>query len=272
MHLTWLVHFRCRFMSWKNISLRRGEVSVRIFYMLSSSVRSYPVYQLNISILHRGVPPSCIQTSGQHITRCQVPLQPLISQNFSNVFCVQARRFLFLCFFKLCVCVVLQPVWCCVHAHQKQNSPPACHWSSHRKCTLHPHTQEDPQVPPVVCESNTLSSVCLNEWFWIPHCGEGRFSPICFPLVAKAETYLHPITVNTPLPYFVYLRCFQMCEMPKPAFMKQTLRELGIGTYRDIAFIHPDTPIIKALNIFVERRVSALPVVDDSGRNPITQS
>lgn len=54
--------------------------------------------------------------------------------------------------------------------------------------------------------------------------------------------------------------------------MKQTLRELGIGTYRDIAFIHPDTPIIKALNIFVERRVSALPVVDDSGRNPITQS
>ncbi|XP_035994105.1 5'-AMP-activated protein kinase subunit gamma-1 isoform X1 [Fundulus heteroclitus] len=55
-------------------------------------------------------------------------------------------------------------------------------------------------------------------------------------------------------------------EMPKPAFMKQTLGELGIGTYHEIAFIHPDTPIIKALNIFVERRVSALPVVDDSGK------
>lgn len=55
--------------------------------------------------------------------------------------------------------------------------------------------------------------------------------------------------------------------MPKPAFMKHTLRELGIGTYRDIAFIHPNTPIIKALNIFVERRVSALPVVDGCGRN-----
>lgn len=47
--------------------------------------------------------------------------------------------------------------------------------------------------------------------------------------------------------------------------MKQTLGELGIGSYRDIAFIHPNTPIIKALNIFVERRVSALPVVDESG-------
>lgn len=65
----------------------------------------------------------------------------------------------------------------------------------------------------------------------------------------------------------VRLCILQMCEMPKPAFMKQTLGELGIGTYRDIAFIHPDTPIIKALNIFVERRVSALPVVDETGEN-----
>lgn len=48
--------------------------------------------------------------------------------------------------------------------------------------------------------------------------------------------------------------------------MKQTLGELGIGTYHEIAFIHPDTPIIKALNIFVEKRVSALPVVDESGK------
>ncbi|XP_044075995.1 5'-AMP-activated protein kinase subunit gamma-1-like isoform X1 [Siniperca chuatsi] len=62
-----------------------------------------------------------------------------------------------------------------------------------------------------------------------------------------------------------FLQLF-MCEMPKPAFMKQTLGELGIGTYHDIAFIHPDTPIIKALNIFVQRRVSALPVVDESGK------
>ncbi|KAL4624618.1 5'-AMP-activated protein kinase subunit gamma-2 isoform X1 [Arapaima gigas] len=62
-----------------------------------------------------------------------------------------------------------------------------------------------------------------------------------------------------------FLQLF-LSDMPKPAFMKQTLEELGIGTYRNIAFIHPDTPIIKALNTFVERRVSALPVVDDSGK------
>ncbi|XP_074049417.1 5'-AMP-activated protein kinase subunit gamma-2 isoform X6 [Macrotis lagotis] len=59
---------------------------------------------------------------------------------------------------------------------------------------------------------------------------------------------------------------YKVSEMPKPAFMKQNLEELGIGTYHNIAFIHPDTPIIKALNIFVERRISALPVVDESGK------
>ncbi|XP_018613316.2 5'-AMP-activated protein kinase subunit gamma-1 isoform X2 [Scleropages formosus] len=62
-----------------------------------------------------------------------------------------------------------------------------------------------------------------------------------------------------------FLQLF-LSEMPKPAFMKRSLEELAIGTYEDIAFIHPDTAIIKALNIFVERRVSALPVVDESGK------
>ncbi|XP_060681137.1 5'-AMP-activated protein kinase subunit gamma-2a isoform X1 [Hemiscyllium ocellatum] len=62
-----------------------------------------------------------------------------------------------------------------------------------------------------------------------------------------------------------FLQLF-VSEMPKPAFMKKTLEELGIGTYLNIAFIHPNTPIIKALSIFVERRVSALPVVDESGK------
>ncbi|XP_058874848.1 5'-AMP-activated protein kinase subunit gamma-2 isoform X3 [Acipenser ruthenus] len=62
-----------------------------------------------------------------------------------------------------------------------------------------------------------------------------------------------------------FLQLF-VSEMPKPAFMKQNLEELGIGTYHNIAYIHPDTPIIKALNIFADRRVSALPVVDESGK------
>ncbi|CAM9941740.1 unnamed protein product [Lampetra planeri] len=57
-----------------------------------------------------------------------------------------------------------------------------------------------------------------------------------------------------------------MSEMPQPPFMKHSLEELGIGTFRDIAIIHPGTPVICALSLFVERRVSALPVVDSSGK------
>ncbi|MED6292180.1 hypothetical protein CHARACLAT_031024 [Characodon lateralis] len=54
--------------------------------------------------------------------------------------------------------------------------------------------------------------------------------------------------------------------MPMPAFMKQTLEELGVGTYSNIAYIHPDTPLITALSVFTHRRVSALPVVDHNGK------
>ncbi|TDG97624.1 hypothetical protein EPR50_G00228010 [Perca flavescens] len=57
-----------------------------------------------------------------------------------------------------------------------------------------------------------------------------------------------------------------VCEMPMPAFMKQSLEDLSVGTYANIAYIHPDTPLITALSVFTHRRVSALPVVDHNGR------
>lgn len=50
-----------------------------------------------------------------------------------------------------------------------------------------------------------------------------------------------------------------------PAFMTKTIRELSIGTFQNIATIHEDTPIIVALNVFTERRVSALPIVNEHG-------
>ncbi|KAM9332053.1 5'-AMP-activated protein kinase subunit gamma-2-like [Pholidichthys leucotaenia] len=62
-----------------------------------------------------------------------------------------------------------------------------------------------------------------------------------------------------------FLQLF-VCEMPMPAFMNQTLEDLSVGTYSNIAFIHPDTPLITALSVFTHRRVSALPVVDHNGK------
>lgn len=49
--------------------------------------------------------------------------------------------------------------------------------------------------------------------------------------------------------------------------MAKTLEELQIGTYKNIAMVRTSTPIYVALGIFVQHRVSALPVVDDSGKD-----
>ncbi|KAM9321549.1 5'-AMP-activated protein kinase subunit gamma-1 [Gastrophryne carolinensis] len=61
-----------------------------------------------------------------------------------------------------------------------------------------------------------------------------------------------------------FLKLF-MSELEKPSFVTQTLAELKIGTYNNIAMVRPNTPVYVALGIFVQRRVSALPVVDESG-------
>ncbi|XP_052836452.1 uncharacterized protein LOC128252616 isoform X2 [Drosophila gunungcola] len=55
-------------------------------------------------------------------------------------------------------------------------------------------------------------------------------------------------------------------ELPKPAYMQRSLRELKIGTYNNIETADETTSIITALKKFVERRVSALPLVDAEGR------
>ncbi|GIY66360.1 hypothetical protein CEXT_683201 [Caerostris extrusa] len=50
-----------------------------------------------------------------------------------------------------------------------------------------------------------------------------------------------------------------------PSFFTKTIQELQVGTFEDIAVINEDTKVIDALNLFVSRKVSALPVLDDKG-------
>uniref|UniRef100_A0A803VB22 CBS domain-containing protein n=1 Tax=Ficedula albicollis TaxID=59894 RepID=A0A803VB22_FICAL len=54
--------------------------------------------------------------------------------------------------------------------------------------------------------------------------------------------------------------------IPKPRFLKKTVQELCIGTFRDLAVVPETAPLHTALDIFVDRRVSALPVINDSGQ------
>ncbi|XP_076748563.1 SNF4/AMP-activated protein kinase gamma subunit [Xylocopa sonorina] len=55
-------------------------------------------------------------------------------------------------------------------------------------------------------------------------------------------------------------------ELPKPSFTSKTLRELRIGTFDNIETATEETSIILALKKFVERRVSALPIIDAEGK------
>ncbi|KAM4559999.1 5'-AMP-activated protein kinase subunit gamma-1 isoform 4-T4 [Odontesthes bonariensis] len=55
-------------------------------------------------------------------------------------------------------------------------------------------------------------------------------------------------------------------KLPRPAFIQRQIQELGIGTFRNIATVQQTASLYDALSIFVERRVSALPVVDEQGK------
>lgn len=48
--------------------------------------------------------------------------------------------------------------------------------------------------------------------------------------------------------------------------MNKTLNDLKIGTYENVETVSEETTIILALKKFVERRVSALPMVDETNR------
>uniref|UniRef100_W5L711 Protein kinase, AMP-activated, gamma 3a non-catalytic subunit n=1 Tax=Astyanax mexicanus TaxID=7994 RepID=W5L711_ASTMX len=53
---------------------------------------------------------------------------------------------------------------------------------------------------------------------------------------------------------------------PKPCFLQKKVQDAGVGTFRDIATVQQTATVYDALSIFVERRVSALPVVDEDGK------
>lgn len=55
-------------------------------------------------------------------------------------------------------------------------------------------------------------------------------------------------------------------DLPLPRHLDQPIRDLELGTYENIATATMNTPLIEALHAFNERRVSALPVVDEKGK------
>ncbi|PAA81837.1 hypothetical protein BOX15_Mlig021159g1 [Macrostomum lignano] len=62
---------------------------------------------------------------------------------------------------------------------------------------------------------------------------------------------------------YIYL---YMHQLPMPPWLDASLRQLRIGTYEGIRTITESTPLVKVLSLFVQHRISALPVVGPDGR------
>jgi len=55
-------------------------------------------------------------------------------------------------------------------------------------------------------------------------------------------------------------------DMPQAKFLQKSIIDLNIGTYLGVEVAYEETPIIEALHKFVNKRVSALPIVDKEGQ------
>jgi len=55
-------------------------------------------------------------------------------------------------------------------------------------------------------------------------------------------------------------------DMPQAKYLQHSILDLKIGTYDLVEVASEETPIIEALHKFVNKRVSALPIVDKDGR------
>ncbi|XP_060784817.1 5'-AMP-activated protein kinase subunit gamma-3b isoform X2 [Neoarius graeffei] len=54
--------------------------------------------------------------------------------------------------------------------------------------------------------------------------------------------------------------------IPKPRFLQKRIQDVEIGTFKRIATVQETATVYEALSVFVERRVSALPVVNEQGK------
>jgi len=51
----------------------------------------------------------------------------------------------------------------------------------------------------------------------------------------------------------------------KPSVFSYSIESLGIGTYKNVVTVLKDTPLYVVLNLLAERKISAVPVVDQNG-------
>jgi len=81
----------------------------------------------------------------------------------------------------------------------------------------------------------------------------------------KTGNILHIITHKRLLKYlYTYIKEIPLFGEAKG--LNKTATELGVGTHKDLIVATEDTSIIEALNIFIENRITAIPILDHHGR------
>ncbi|KAJ3017769.1 AMP-activated serine/threonine-protein kinase regulatory subunit [Thoreauomyces humboldtii] len=81
------------------------------------------------------------------------------------------------------------------------------------------------------------------------------------PLVDRRGNQETIVSVVTQYKILKYLAA----NAPAVTKLGAQLHELGIGTFENLATATATTPLIQVLNLFVERNISAVPIVDDQG-------
>ncbi|KAJ3292225.1 AMP-activated serine/threonine-protein kinase regulatory subunit [Borealophlyctis nickersoniae] len=81
------------------------------------------------------------------------------------------------------------------------------------------------------------------------------------PLVDRVDGHEMIISVVTQYKILKFIAA----NCPELTQRDSSLRDLGIGTYQDIATAKVSTPLIIVLNKFIQKKISAMPIVDDNG-------
>lgn len=47
--------------------------------------------------------------------------------------------------------------------------------------------------------------------------------------------------------------------------LRKPLREMNVGTYRDLATVSMDTPVMDVIHMLVKKNISSVPILDKNG-------
>lgn len=82
------------------------------------------------------------------------------------------------------------------------------------------------------------------------------------PVICESGSVLHVLTHKRILKFLgLFLQ-----KLGRPKFLEKSVMDLKIGTFSNLALVKDSDSLYSALTLFVQRRVSALPVVDQQGR------